>query len=165
MSVTISGSGQIVKQIIQATLLTKFTTTSTVPTFANTGLSVSITPTTSANKILVMIDSRGASSSSSGVLFSLLRNGSTVTAYQGTQNAGSQSITAGQIYQSDPNSVSQISIIYLDSPATTSAVTYSLGIASYNGSTVQINRSQSDTNAGYTPVPASSITVMEVAYA
>ena len=165
MSVTISGSGQIIKQVIQSTLLTKFTTTSTVPTFAGTGLSVTITPTNSANKILVMIDSRGANSSTSGVFYALLRNGSTVTAYEGTQNAGSQALTTGQIYQSDPNSLSQISLIYLDSPATTSAVTYQLGIASYNGSTVQINRSQNDTNAGYTSVPASSITVMEIAYA
>jgi molybdopterin-binding protein len=53
MSVTISGSGQIIKQVVQGTL------TSTVSisgsSWQSTGLTATITPTSASSKILVSI--------------------------------------------------------------------------------------------------------------
>ena len=50
MAVTINGSGQIISQVISTFLTTTFTSTSTTYTDV-TGLSVTITPINSANKI------------------------------------------------------------------------------------------------------------------
>lgn len=51
MSVTISGSGQIVKQVVTATSSTAVTNNTS--TYVSTGLTANITPSNSANKILV----------------------------------------------------------------------------------------------------------------
>jgi hypothetical protein len=55
----------------------------------------------------------------------------------------------------------------MDSPATTSPVTYQVQMAAYNGQTVYLNRSalwqNGGTSGGYDATPVSTITAMEIA--
>jgi hypothetical protein len=54
-------------------------------------------------------------------------------------------------------------ITFLDSPNTTSAVTYDLRLGASSTGTVVLNRSNTDTNSNAFARVASSITLMEVA--
>jgi hypothetical protein len=90
-------------------------TTNATTTFAATGLSASITPQSSSSKILVLLNQAGVGRvSGNGSNVIELRRGSTQLA---TQNAAYTNNT-------DTNMIGTASIIYLDSPSTTSATTY-----------------------------------------
>jgi len=142
MSVTISGSGQIVKQLITATYSTSVSTTSA--SFVSSGLTATITPTNSANKILVLISVCGyAAATGGGVPLQVVRNGT-----------GIYTATNFNMYSSSGSLVTTIPLILVDSPATTSAVTYTLNFASSSGSV----------SVQYANNP-STITLMEIAYA
>jgi hypothetical protein len=134
------------------------TQTVTSGTFVDvTGLSVSITPTLSTSKILVFGSiSLGASSGSSGISARLVRG---ATAIGGSVAAGSRSSGFGAT-SSSTNDVGEKTIIYLDSPNTTSSTTYKLQVITVG--TCYINRSNSDSDEAWNARGVSSITVMEV---
>ena len=159
MSVTISGSGQIIKQVIQVVKTDTFSTSSTSLVDV-TGLTVNITPTNSANKILVIYQATG---NGSNLQFTqLVRNSTNI--YVGDNSSNRVGVTVGSFANGGELS-SSATAIYLDSPATTSSVTYKVQLRTQTG-TAYIGRSPTDTDsftAGQrTPC---SITVMEVAYA
>ena len=160
MSVTISGSGQIVKQVIQVVKTDTFTTTSS--SFVDvTGLSINITPTNSANKILVICDIACSNATGSGAVATFLRNGSVI---YGGDVAGSR--PNGLAEFESANTLLRTGGIFLDSPATTSSVTYKIQLLNSIGSSSYVNRTGRDNNgSSYDPRAASSITVMEIAYA
>ena len=110
-------------------------------------LSVTITPSSSSNKILVMVSCSGCGSRGTSTVWRmyLYRNGSYiygVDTYVGDTASGGNS--------SNPNAV------YLDSPSTTSQITYKVSGERIGGSANCVFN-HSDGNAD------SSITVMEVA--
>lgn len=125
MAVTIRGSGQVPIQIQTSTLGSAFSTTSQSAT--NTTLLVTITPTNVANKILVVV-SGGAfgytNSGSSNYSFAIFRGGA-----GGTSVAGATINTTGSVSQLQMPGALQ----GLDSPATTSAITYYLVINTQPG--------------------------------
>lgn len=129
MSVTISGSGQIVKQVVTATLVGNVATTST--SFVTTGLSATITPTSSTSKILIIHSASGyGSTTGAQATVTLYRNGSNLAGAAGFCN----------VYSSSGGICGNLSFDYLDSPATTSAVTYTPYFCNQNGSaSVQYN--------------------------
>lgn len=166
MAVTISGSGQIVKQVIQTAKTSVFTTSST--SFVDiTGLSVNITPTNSANKILVMFTVNASANNSGwfGSQMVLVRNGTNIAV--GDANGSNAQVTI-DFSQNTQNAtlMNSVSMQWLDSPATTSSVTYKLQMRSVQGSTAYLNQSSYNTGtaAQNSQVP-STITVMEIAYA
>ena len=115
---TVSVPGHVI-QVVQSTLATETSTTST--TFSNTGLSLSITPNSSTSKILVMfsLGSSGVNNTANEArgYFRLMRASTEiyrmdVRAYD---YGNSGSIDFGVYAQS-----------YLDSPSTASSVTYSI---------------------------------------
>jgi hypothetical protein len=109
MSVTIYGSGQTILQVVQSTYATAVSTTSS--TLASTGLSATITPLSTASKILVIVSQSLLASTGSG----------NVT----INRAGTDVITFGYgTGLSSTNSSFYQSFQYLDSPSTTSATTY-----------------------------------------
>ena len=133
---TASASGTI-KQIVTGTYNTL--TTSTSDTLADTGLSLTITPTSSTSKIFIVIaQSFGwlwGSAAQSGAVAALFRNStqinSDVTMSYGNLSGASSDF---RIYQ-------RSGFWYVDSPATTSAVTYKTQFAKRNaGSTAYANR-------------------------
>jgi hypothetical protein len=131
-----------------------FTTTST--TFVDiTDLSVSITPKSSANKILVLVSlgSTGTNVSGAPAIFNILR-GSTIVSAPATGSNPAMFM----LENTSTTASSNANFTVLDSPATTSAITYKVQVRTTTG-TLQVNRLVS--NAAFTQV--SSITVMEIA--
>lgn len=155
-----------VLQVVSTTKTDTFSTASS--TFVDvTGLSVSITPTSSTNKILVFFSVyTSADQNSSSAAIRLSRDS---TAIDIGDAAGSRPRISGIFYSGDVSTGTQASIgvasnNFLDSPATTSATTYKIQMASSSGPTMYINRSSADRNtSGYDARTASSITVMEIA--
>ena len=153
-----------VLQVVQNWYTTTFSTTSTTLTDI-TGLSVSITPKFSTSKILILLQTTVANSSSGGYAngFVIIRNGATSV---GNGTAGTQSnyITA----QGCPNGATPqtVSANYLDSPASTSTQTYQVQTKCQTGSgTFYVNRTD-QLNAGtqtYQGGYSTTLTVMEIA--
>jgi hypothetical protein len=165
MAVTIRGSGQVVVQVQSTTKTDTFTMSGGTPTDV-TGLSVTITPTNSANKIFVIYSlTMIGQNANSAAVFQLVR-GSTDIA-EGDANGSRPRLTGAIPYIGDSNADGSIGGNFLDSPATTSATTYKLQVASAGGGSVYVNRSQNyaNTSNNYDGTFVSTITVMEIAYA
>jgi hypothetical protein len=148
-----------VLQVVSATKSDSFTTTST--SFVDvTGLSVSITPSSTTSKILVFVDMVGSAVPGVVAMFGVLVRDSTQIALGDA--AGSRTQTSGFLQAANGDSVSMMSLNFLDSPATVSALTYKIQIAANAASTVAVNRSVTDANAAAYARTASTITVMEI---
>lgn len=165
MAITLYGSKQAVIQVVQTVLPTTFTGSST--SFIDvTGLSVSITPSSASNKILIIANVSVNNGGSDGSPFRITRNGTAV----GVSTPAGSRLAATAVSGSNVTngSVGSISGTYLDSPATTSALTYQIQcVSSSSGNTIYVNRTgtYTDSGNGYNATPISSITVMEIAYA
>jgi hypothetical protein len=163
MSVSLYGNGQTVVQVVQTVKSDTFSTTSTSAVDV-TGLSATITPLSTSNKILVQAVI-GSIYSTAGVISytTLLRGATKIAAGDGAagvlnqQYAGSTS--TGMAYYGNVGAFA----IILDSPATTSATTYKIQLAAYGGQTSYINRCAYDSTP-YDGRTISSITLMEIAY-
>jgi hypothetical protein len=160
MAVTINGSGQIITQVIQVIKTDVFSTTST--SFVNvTGLTVNITPTNSANKILIIAQVNGSGQDHAS--FRLARNSTGI--YVGDSVGGSRTLaSAANFYfgPSNPLNIENATIVYLDSPATTSSTTYNVQAMIASASTLFVNRSSGDDTANYSFRVPCSITAMEI---
>jgi hypothetical protein len=169
MPVTINGSGQVPVQVIQTIKTDPFTTSSTISASGDalvntgavvTGLSATITPKSSANKVLVRVSMYGCGQSTVGQMLVLLFRGSTVVGNAVT--AGSRpGVNARASYVAVAEYDSSTCIEFLDSPSTTSAVTYSVNVGGDAG-TVYVNRTQSDANTATNARTSSTITLMEI---
>jgi hypothetical protein len=145
---TVIGAGGVL-QVVNATYSTSTSTTS--GTFQDTGLSATITPTSSSSKILIIWAINGVYSGTGiGVETNLVRTSTqliyteNLAAREGTGSADAGSGTSGGTY--------------LDSPATTSATTYKCQYRSRDGSssvTVQFT--------GSGGASTSMMTLMEIA--
>ena len=93
-------------------------------TYTDTGLTLSITPSSSSNKILVFADCCGVGkqTNSTKARLRLLRD-STVIVDDFSKEAGSDNTTG-------PNKIGSVSTNYLDSPSSTSSVTYKVQLMS-----------------------------------
>jgi hypothetical protein len=142
-------------QVLQTTKVDAFSTTST-SNVDITGYSVSITPTSATSKILVMCQiAVGHSANGANCFLTLVRDSTDIF----LTTVGS--FTTGTIEWNNQDAFSSASvipfpIIYLDSPATTSATTYKVQTSTSTG-TQFINRSATGVYGG-----TSSITVLEV---
>ena len=139
-------------QVVNATYSTGASTTST--SFTDTGLSASITPSSTSNKILVLVSQNGIfkGAVNNYIRLKLLRSSTDLVEFEAI---------AGFTGVGDTQSVSVggASACYLDSPSTTSSVTYKTQFASGNsGVSITI---QLGPGGGVTT--SSTITLMEVA--
>ena len=143
-------AGGKVLQVVQGTLTAYAQTTST--TMADTGLTVTITPSSAASKVLVFATCSGSFKNSGDVATALSTNllrGATIITTTGDANGYTNSSTR--------NDFGTLSLNFLDSPATTSATTYKVQFASsISGQIVAIN----DYSASNTAV--STIIVLEI---
>ena len=133
-----------VLQVVNVTYSTETITSSS--TFVDTNLSASITPTSATSKILVLADNNGCYkiTNDTNIKMQLVR-GSTALA----QIEGVGAYTAN----TTQNNIGSISTNYLDSPATTSSVTYKMQMRSDNGASVGVQRNSS----------VSTMTLLEIA--
>ena len=130
-----------------------------------TGLTATITPTSTSSKVLVMATITGASSINYAATIAILTRGGTAIGVGDTAGIRT-SVTGGtQARLTNDNDVAQATVLYLDSPSSTSALTYGIDIANFNASTatLYVNRATDDTNNANRPRSSSTITVMEVA--
>lgn len=159
-TITVPTGNQIVQtgavlQVVQTVKSDTFSTTSTSFTDV-TGLSVSITPASTSNRILVMVDVKIG-----GVGFSKLLRGST-DIYVG--DAAGSRVRTNHFSAVNAGTEDSVVAIFLDSPATTSSTTYKIQIRGEAGANVRVNRSENDVDNSTTGSrTASSITVMEIA--
>jgi len=119
--ITTGSSGQVIPaaalpagsvlQVVQATQSTNVTTTGT--TLIDTGLSVNITPSSSSSKVLIQLHQHIYINSDNGFGWQLLRDSTELYYFWNVIHTQS----AGNNYQFHP-------FVYLDSPATTSQITY-----------------------------------------
>jgi len=157
---TATGFGKVL-QVVQ-TVKTDTFSSSTGSFIDVTGLSVSITPSSASNKILILSDIHYGTNANSGYAFFKLLRGST-DIYLGDA-AGSRIRGFGGGGSTDAATLTQLSTVFLDSPSTTSSTTYKIQIYNQNAATyaVYVNRTYNDTdNTSYSRA-ASSITVMEI---
>ena len=140
-------AGSVV-QVVNATYSTITSVASN--SFADTGLTASITPKFATSKILVIVDMAGCTKNATNTYLQLrlLRNSTTL--YQFEDISG---YTATTTY----NGFGSVSTNYLDSPATTSATIYKVQLA--NGSNTGLVAINNYIGATST----SSITLMEIA--
>ena len=151
--------GGKVGQVVSTTKTDSFTTTST--SFVDvTGLSVSITPTATSSKVLVIVNMVGSATPGVVAMFAVLLRGATQIALGDA--AGSRTQTSGFLQAANADSVSMMSLNFLDSPASVSALTYKIQIAANAASTVAVNRSVTDANSAAYARTASTITVLEI---
>jgi len=146
-----SGKGKVL-QVVQTVKTDDFSTTSTSFTDI-TGLSASITPSSSSNKILITASFCSSQGSASQInMFNLLR-GSTAIG----QPASSQTYTSTRTqYTYESGNIDTVHIQLLDSPSTTSATTYKIQGRCNGGTLVVGNRNDNDSEQ------ISIITLMEV---
>tara|TARA_R100001463_G_C3497472_1_gene218688 strand:+ start:90 stop:680 length:591 start_codon:yes stop_codon:yes gene_type:complete len=156
------GAGAILQ--VKQTLKTDVFTTTSYPYTDVTGLSVSITPTSSSNKILILIQVTGdGTQSEARAGFRCFRDGNTAI---GSGTASGNRVTGfGNIYHpSDNHQIGSLVGSILDTPGDTSSHTYQIQASNLNNaSTIYVNRSQGDDNQYYGMRSSSSITAMEVA--
>ena len=138
------------------------TVTSTTTTFADiTGMSVSITPSSASNKILVIVKaSVGAQAGTNRAGVRLVR-GSTAIFVGDT--AGSRTSVTSVSTAPNSDDISDLNMCFLDSPATTSSTTYKIQWTTTGAGTIAFNRSINDSDSAANYRPASSITIMEIA--
>lgn len=153
-----AGSGKV-KQVVSTAKTDTFSTASASFTDI-TGLSVSITPTSASNKILVIctigqVDGSGALAG--GIR---LMRGTTAIGV-GDAGSGQSQGSAGFIFNAG-NRPMVTGLTFLDSPATTSATTYKVQIIGDGSYTAYINRSSNDAGNAFYIRSASTITVLEI---
>ena len=150
-----------VLQVVQTVKADTWSTTSNILADI-TGMSVSITPKSATNKILVIVQMT-CGTGDARMNVNLYRNSTGV--YVGDTAGSRQRVSAMTTYT--PNyqgSGMPIMISYLDSPATTSSITYKVMASSdTNGYATYVNRSGTDGDAAAYWRSTSSITVMEIA--
>jgi hypothetical protein len=122
----------------------------TTPT--STGYSVTITPKFSTSKILVTANSSGGGAASGSIYFTLYRGGTNLAT--GTSPSAFCAIRNNA---SGSAPFSPVSMTVLDSPATTSATTYTVYFFSNAGNTAYFGWPQSDLNSCVVNIVAQEI--------
>lgn len=156
----VSRSGGIL-QVVSTTKSDTFSTTSTSYTDV-TGFSATITPRSTSSKILVLLNVSIGRSTDSGNYYRIMRDS---TAIAIGDSAGSRDRATGADYVGSGSVTFQATSSganFLDSPSTTSSVTYKVQFRVESG-THHINRDGNDSDATTRARRVSSITLIEVA--
>jgi 3-deoxy-D-arabino-heptulosonate 7-phosphate (DAHP) synthase len=139
-----------VLQVVQATYAVE--TDSSSATMADTGLTATITPSSTSSKVLVIVNQAGvqktAGNSGNAVSLRILRGATSIH-----QFASGVGYTATALA-----TMSAASATYLDSPATVSATTYKTQFSNTLGSVAAVGVQKSIGGGA----PVSSITLMEI---
>lgn len=157
-----AGGGGKVLQVVSTAKTDGFSTATAAWTDV-TGLSVSITPTANTSKILVLVTLNASARDGQGNSAAKIVRDST-DIFIGDA-AGSRVRASTDISRLDVYANKNFGLTFLDSPATTSALTYKIqvtGLPIASGFTTYVNRSYDDTDSGSFARSASSITVMEI---
>ena len=148
-----------VVQVVSTAKTNTFSSSTTGSWVDITGLNVSITPSSTSNKVLIHVHVCGGHSNLAG--YRLVR-GSTAIGLGDSGGGNRTQTTFGHTsHPVNGDRMMNNSMTFLDSPSTTSATTYKLQTYHYTG-TNYVNRTYADTNATYTGRAISTITATEV---
>lgn len=148
-------------QVVSTTKTDTFSVASSTYTDV-TGLSVSITPSATTSQVLVFASVAQGQGTVDVIATMQLVRGSTAICIGDA--AGSRRRSSAAFYAIATGGGTQLqqnSIVFLDSPATTSATTYKIQVQASSGTTY-VNRTGTDTDNAAWPRTASTITVMEI---
>ena len=141
-----AGTNRYVVQVVNST--SSADTQVTANTYTDIGLSASITPSSTNNKILIMthVTSMAKFGGDTSLAGQLLRDSTSIIVFEGL---------AGDSGGTGSNATGGTGTTFLDSPATTSSVTYKVQIKNNSAAgTVRVHQSGAST---------STITLMEIA--
>jgi hypothetical protein len=130
-----------------------------------TGFSAAITPSSTANKVLIRASIGCDASTGNAYIYRLLRNGSVPSGSVGNASGSrDQSIARKQRTADGNHSYAPAVMEFLDSPSSTSSVTYSIQVKAESNGTYYFNRTQNDTDTSnaFGARAMSSYTLMEV---
>ena len=159
------GTGAVL-QVVSTVKTDTFSTSSGTGSPATiTGLSASITPSSASNKILVLVNFgqiSGDADTTWGIF--MFRNGTKINAGDAAGSRAVGSISGGVPSTGGTWRGFSGSIMVLDSPSSTSSVTYTFSIGSNGTATVYLNRDgrNTDTATDSTRTPI-TVTLMEIA--
>lgn len=150
-----------VLQVVSTTKTDTFSTTSTSFTDV-TGLSATITPSSSSSRILVIVSVNTGANPSGVACFKLQRNNTDIVIGDA---AGSRARTTFTYYAgSGDNPSAGIGTNFLDSPSATTATVYKIVMNSNTaGQTVGVNRTMTDSDVSSSQRNTSTITLLEIA--
>jgi len=141
---TATGFGKLL-QVVNAKTNTQFNTTST-SLVAVTNLSAAITPSATSSKILIMVNFTGTNATAGKT--------TNTTIYRGSTNLAMQSSTGIMgLFSNEASEYKGYSYHYLDTPSSTSALTYQVYAMTDSGGTAQLMVNGN----------TASITLMEIA--
>ena len=161
LDASLIGGGKV-GQVVQ----THFTTQSQMSSSsfaAISGCTVDITPSATSSKVFVMISLCAGVNQASYGFFKLYRDSTLI----GSGSDSSNRIGCNfSISQNDGDNTSdgvkQVNYQYLDSPSSTSALTYTVQASTFNNSTITYNKTPDNSDNGRTAQGSSTITVLEV---
>lgn len=155
---SVSSVGTVLQ--VQQTVKSDTFSTSSATYVDLTGLSVNITPSSTSNKILVLVTTNGSAASTYNTMFQLVRDSTEI--FKGDTGGASQSLASMQARDQDANTLNSANFNFLDSPSTTSQVTYKVQAMAQSGGTSYVNRTATDSNSQAIARIPSSIIVMEI---
>ncbi len=157
------GVGKIlqVKQTVKTDVASRGGSSGQDALAAISGLSVDITPFATSSKILVLVNIKQGETSNAWARYQLQRGSTAI--YLGDTASG-KTPCSNFTYVSSEYRMNNVEEQFLDSPNTTSQITYQVywGARGGSGTIAYINRTGND-SGDYAPRTASSITAMEVA--
>jgi hypothetical protein len=153
----LNSTGSIL-QMVQTVKTDTFTTASTTWTDL-TGMSATITPSSTNNKVLVILTLCFHGDSNTQGYAKLVRGGTDIAI--GDANGSRVRYTVND-YINQFNQASTSTAIFLDSPSSTSATTYKVQLQSQGVGTVYVNRSTTWTDSQNSGTGFSSLVLMEV---
>jgi len=147
---TVGPSTSGARQVVSTIKTDSFSTTS--QTFVDvTGVSVTITPSSASSTILVMVSGvNGSNGVDNFTPINLVRDSTAIAQSTGNANFAA---TLNLINQSTGITL-PFSIVFLDSPATTSATTYKIQMRSNNNPLAYIGRQATSDNRSVTTITA-----------
>jgi hypothetical protein len=161
LTTTSPKAGNVI-QVVNVTKTDVFTTTSS--SFVDvTGLTASITPSSASSKILVMISFCFSANSGAGYPQTRILRDSTAVYVGDAAGSRTRALNLTYGFSQDNGFITPASAQFVDSPATTSAITYKLQALQTAGNTVRIGATGDDTDSSTRVRTASSIVLMEIA--
>jgi hypothetical protein len=150
-------SGSVL-QVVQTVKTDTFTTSST--SFVDiTGLSATITPLSTSSKVLVCVFAQGRHTGANVSATKLLRDSTDILL---GDTAGSRTRSSKAEFTNTALHSVTHDLMYLDSPSTTSAVTYKIQVR-VNANSVQFSATGDDSDASGNSRSTAQIILMEIA--
>jgi hypothetical protein len=162
---TVAIPGHVI-QVVQTVETAVVTENLTAGNFGSALMATSITPSSSSSKILIEVIVHGVRDTLFPfACFALYRGGSVVTGARGDASGSRPQFSSGiHLNGTTGNAdIASTSLKFLDSPNTTSSLTYDIRMFATGSGNVSINRTKTDNNDLGGGRTISTITLMEIA--